>query len=186
MARFWLSLLLAVSLLAPSLADGKRKYGIHGHKAPKLNVGTWFNLPKGKKSIDLPELRGKVVYLLFFQSWCPACHSHGLPRMKKLVREYEKKDVVFLVIQTVFEGYAVNTPAKAEATRKQFGLDIPVGHDGGPERSRVMRRYRTGGTPWVVVIDKEGIVRFDDYFLANPAARKLLDRLGKEQHSENI
>ena len=177
MARWLLGLALFGLVLSPVAADTKRKFGIHGQKAPKLNVGTWFNLPKGKKSIDLPELRGKVVYLLFFQSWCPACHSHGLPRMKKLVREYKNKDVVFLVIQTVFEGYAVNTPAKAEKTRKEFGLDIPVGHDGGPERSRVMRRYRTGGTPWVVIIDKKGMVRFDDYFFANSAARKLLDQL---------
>ena len=115
MARLWLPVAVVVALLvAARPVDGKRTYGIRGKKAPDLKVGTWFNLPKGKSSIDLPDLRGKVVYLLFFQSWCPACHSSGLPRLKVLSREYRKKDVAFLVVQTVFEGYSVNTPAKAE------------------------------------------------------------------------
>jgi hypothetical protein len=54
-----------------------------------------------------------------------------------------------------------------------------MGHDPGPEGSgsRLMKRYRSGGTPWTVIIDKSGVVRFDGFRLTQPQARSLVERL---------
>ena len=44
-------------------------------------------------------------------------------------------------------------------------MDIPAGHEAGVGNSgsQVMQRYRSGGTPWTVIIDKEGIVRYNHF-----------------------
>jgi len=38
-------------------------------KAPSWDGVEWINLAQGKDSLDIEELRGKVVYLSFFQKW---------------------------------------------------------------------------------------------------------------------
>jgi len=134
-------------------------YGIQGHQAPEWGVGTWFNLPDEKQRLDLQNLTNTVIYLYFFQSWCPGCHSHGFPTLLKVMEQFPASpDVAFVAIQTVFEGFEVNTAERARETAQKYQLTIPVGHDPGPNGrlSLIMQRYRTGGTPWIIVIDSKG------------------------------
>ena len=86
------------------------------------------------------------------------CHSRGLPTLGEVKRRFGDDDATFVAVQTVFEGYDVNTAERALASVAQHGLsDLAVGHDpsrdGGPPDS--MRIYRTGGTPWTVIIGPE-------------------------------
>lgn len=37
--------------------------------APSWQGTQWINLPKDKSSLDVADLRGKVIYLSFFQKW---------------------------------------------------------------------------------------------------------------------
>jgi len=46
----------------------KPKRGIVGQLAPKWNIGQWWNLAQGSQ-LEVDALRGKVVFLMFFQSW---------------------------------------------------------------------------------------------------------------------
>ena len=86
--------------------------------------------------------------------------------------------MAFLTVQTVFEGFGTNDAGAARRTGERYSLSIPVGHDdGGGHGSRTMKRYRTGGTPWVVVIDRKGVVRFDGYHLPAAKARQLIGAL---------
>ena len=77
------------------------------------------------------------------------------------------KKISYLAVQTVFEGYRTNDARAAERTAIRYGLKIPVGHDVGPKGSRspVMSKYRTGGTPWFVIIDTKGMVRANAFHL---------------------
>ena len=78
------------------------------------------------------------------------------------------KNVVFLAIQTVFEGYEANTYEKIIETQHQYGLPIPFGHDAGDDdrsRSNIMTDYQTGGTPWFIFIDKNDTVVFADFHI---------------------
>ena len=76
---------------APTRAQPKR--GIVGRQAPRWETSKWIGLPEGKKSLDIKDVKGKVTYLYFFQSWCPGCHSSGFPTLKKLEKQFRgKKD----------------------------------------------------------------------------------------------
>ena len=87
--------------------------------------------------------------------------------------------MAFVAVQTVFEGFETNTAKAAKETGDEFGLTIPVGHDDGPDskRSYLMKRYRSGGTPWVVIIDREGVVRFNNFHNSPKKSIALIDSL---------
>jgi len=168
---------------AKSKGKAQPEGGILGEQASSLGVKTWFNLPPGKDSVDIGDYNGKVVYLYGFQSWCPGCHKYGFPTLTKLIEHYKgNEDVAFIAVQTAFEGFSTNTPQSAKETANRYGLTIPIGHSGSShERSTVMQRYRTGGTPWTVVVDREGIVRYNDFHIAPSDAAALIDRLLKDK-----
>ncbi len=141
------------------------KPGIAGEKAPAWKVSEWHQLPEGEKSLNVADYKGKVLYLYFFQSWCPGCHKVGFPTLQKVQKEFEGDDsVAFVAIQTTFEGHSVNTADKLEEVASRYKLDIPFGQSAGTRGTPdIMKRYRTGGTPWVVIIDTKGRVVFNDY-----------------------
>lgn len=175
--------LLATAALTATLCAQEPEPGILGKPAPRWIVDQWHNLPQGKKSLDVADFRGKVVYLYHFQSWCPGCHRHGFPTLTKLIEHYKKNDdVVFVAVQTAFEGHSANTPAKAVATAKRYKLTIPIGHSGSADRpSPMMRAYNAGGTPWTIIIDRAGDVRFNDFHAEPKKAISLIDNLLKQK-----
>ncbi len=138
--------------------------GIQGQKAPSFGVDTWVQ-SNGASKIDIEDYKGKVLYLYGFQAWCPGCHSHGFPTLQKLSSHYQGDDkVAFVAIQTVFEGFMVNSVNAAKDIIKKYSLTMPIGHSGSSDKkSEFMRNYRSGGTPWTVIIDKNGVVRFNDF-----------------------
>ncbi|MEE8153963.1 MAG: TlpA disulfide reductase family protein [Phycisphaerales bacterium] len=180
----WKSALIGLIVLAMtvSIAAQGQARGILGQPAPSWDIAQWANLPPSSKSLDIADLAGKVVYLYCFQSWCPGCRQHGFPTLVDLVDRYDgTDDVAFVAVQTVFEGFQVNTVQAGRRMVQEFGLDIPVGHDGSNgKRSILMRRYRTGGTPWAIIIDKQGKVRFNGFHIASDDAAELIDELRNE------
>ncbi len=169
---------LLTLLAGPALAQ-RAAPGIAGQPAPSWGVSEWIKLAEGSRTYDVTDLKGTVVFMLGFQSWCPGCHSRGFPTLKQLIKTYRGvDDVSFVAVQTVFEGFSTNTAQRAWETAREYELDIPVGHDGtAGRRSAVMQRYRTGGTPWVIIIDKQGIVRFNGFHIQAQRARTLIDEL---------
>lgn len=175
-----MTLAVAVSYILVAQAKSQQpRRGIEGEKAPGWEVADWIQLPSGKESLDVANFKGKVVYLYCFQSWCPGCHRHGFPTLQKVSAHYrDNPNVAFVAIQTTFEGFETNTLANAEKVAKKYGLTVPFGQSGSPRRrSPLMRNYRTGGTPWTIVIDPEGIVRFNDFHIDAGNAIKIIDRL---------
>ena len=154
--------------------------GIVSEDAPTLQGVEWVQ----KVEDVTPTIEiGKVNYLFFFQSWCPGCHSHGFPTLKKIKEEFP--DVNFIAVQTVFEGFSTNTKERAVADVKSYGLDIPVGHDGTAGKpSPLMRRYRSGGTPWTVIIDKKGVVQFNGFSLSTTQGNEIVTALLSEPEYE--
>jgi thiol-disulfide isomerase/thioredoxin len=135
----------------------------------------------GKKALEISDVRGKTVYLYCFQAWCPGCHSHGFPTMRE-VREHFKgdQDVVFLAIQTVFEGYGTNTMTNGLRALKKFDLDIPLGLSGAEAKpSKLMRSYRTRGTPWTIIIGSDGKVLTDGFRVGAEEAIALIEKSKK-------
>ena len=154
--------------------------GIADNPAPEWNVPTWFNLPDGKTSLTISDISASVVYLYCFQSWCPGCHSHGFPTMAATREKFKDSDVAFVAVQTVFEGHHVNTEQRAVAAAAEHGLsDIPLGHDPGVNGGQpdLMRSYRTGGTPWTVIIGPERRVCFDGFQIDPGTASAIVGQL---------
>ena len=151
-------------------------------KAPEFNVKDWIDASGNKTApIKLSDYKNKFKVVYCFQNWCPGCHSKGLPDLQKMVSALKDNDkVVFLAIQTVFEGHQSNTYQKMVETQQQYNLKIPFGHDAGDDgksRSNVMTNYRTGGTPWFIFIDKYDNVVYSDFHLNATAAIDFLKSL---------
>lgn len=177
---------LGVGLAGLSLFGGvaaraaSSKYGILGARAPAIKASYWIG-PQGEPTdFAMSETEGRWVYLKCFQAWCPGCHKHGLPALKTVVDAFSGDDRVLpIAVQTVFEGYSFNTRDKLRETQEEYALPIKFGHDSGDPRfgnghPQTMRDYRTGGTPWVVIIDPQGRVVYNDYHIA---ADRLVDYL---------
>ncbi len=144
--------------------------GILGQPAPPLAAQTWIDANGEPTTFDMAEIRGRWTLVECFQSWCPACRSHGLPDTARIAELLADEPRVALIgIQTVFEGFEVNTAESLPAIQMEYGLPIKMGHDPGDPNgnpySLTMQRYRTGGTPWAVVINPQGVVVFNDYFV---------------------
>lgn len=164
-----------------NLQSTRPQLGIVRQPAPDWDVSQWRQLPDGLESLNVDDYRGKVLYLYFFQSWCPGCHSSGFPTLVKLQREFaDNDDVAFVVIQTTFEGHEQNGPDKLKPTAERYDLSIPFGQSAGDSGTpEIMQRYRTGGTAWVVMVDRNGTVVFNDFRVAPEAASAAIRELSK-------
>ena len=93
----------------------------------------------------------------------------------------EDSSVAFVTIQTTFEGHSINDSSKLKEIAERYQLKIPFGQsDGKSGLPDIMRKYKTGGTPWTVIIDKKGKVRFNDFHISSAKAVSMIEALKKE------
>jgi thiol-disulfide isomerase/thioredoxin len=146
--------------------------GIVGLPAPPLEHVRWIDENGDERSpLTLAELGQRFKILYFFQDWCAACHRHGFPTLVTLAEELRDKGVGFAAIQTVFEGLEVNTFDRLQENQRRYGLRVPFGHAVADSASigaapAIVGAYRSGGTPWFVVIAPDGRVVYDGFLLA--------------------
>lgn len=160
------------STLVPGLAgaQSESRYGIEGQLAPELELDYWIDANGDPGSFSVAASRGKWVLLKCFQDWCPGCHSSGFPSLQAFSNAFHDHPAVAIAaIQTVFEGFSTNTVEDVRKLQTKYALPIMMGHDpGDPEgdhRPQTMRKYRTGGTPWMIVIDPDGQVVYNHYHI---------------------
>jgi len=163
-AASWVLLLSGLGL--PLITHAKP--GIVGKPAPEPRAEFWIDAQGRPTRFSLAEQRGKWVHLKFWQSWCPGCHAHGFPALAKLAAAFaDEPRVVNVALQTVFEGFGSNSADKVRQTQLRYKLPMVFGHDpgNGPRApgGGTMARYRSGGTPWHVVIDPAGNVVFNGF-----------------------
>jgi len=155
--------------IAAALAQtGSPVYGILGETAPDIEANFWIDGNGEPTTFSMTQAKNRWLFVKCFQSWCPGCHEHGLPTLKKVVDAFKGDDrVVPIAIQTVFEGFGTNTGDKVRETQLQYDLPITMGHDpgdpNGDNRPTTMRRYRTGGTPWMILVNPAGQVIYNHF-----------------------
>ncbi len=142
--------------------------GIEGQMAPEIELDYWIDANGEPGKFSVIESRGKWVFLKCFQNWCPGCHSSGFPTLQAFSKKFaDHPDVAIAGIQTVFEGYRSNTVEDVRKLQLRYDLPITMGHDPGDpdthERPVTMQAYRTGGTPWLILIDPEGVVIYNNF-----------------------
>ena len=99
-----------------------------------------------------------------------------------MTKTFENNDSVrFLAVQTVFEGHEFNTFDKLRSSQKRYNLKVPMAHDAGdPQKDPVpgtMKNYRSGGTPWIVIIDPKGRVVYNQFHIKVDQAVELINHL---------
>ncbi len=103
--------------------------------------------------------------------------------MKKIYDTYKNSEnIVFLAVQTVFEGHGTNTKDKLVLTQERYNLQIPMGHDASVYSTnypvpKTMFNYRSRGTPWVVIISRDGRVAFNNFHIQQDDAIGLINKL---------
>lgn len=101
------------------------------------------------ESIRLSELRGKVVAVNFWATWCAPCRLE-MPDLQSRAEQFPDRLVVLGV------NFA-ETAEEVAAFREEVGVDFPLLLD--PEAD-VQRLYRVLGYPTTFFVDEQGTIRF--------------------------
>ena len=100
---------------------------------------------KGNK-VRLQDLRGKVVFLNFWATWCPSCRLE-MPSMEKLHEEFGHQGLVILAIN-----YR-ERPEEINAFFKEHRLDFTALLD---EQGRALDLYKAWSLPTTYLINRNG------------------------------
>ena len=101
------------------------------------------------RTLTLSELRGQVVIINFWASWCPPCREEAA-YLEQTWRKYKDKGVIFIGVDWV------DTEKEALAYMKEFDLTYFNGPDIG---TRIAQAYNIQGVPETFYVAKNGELR---------------------------
>lgn len=127
----------------------------------ELAVSEWIGTPP---AASMADLLGQVVAIEAFQMLCPGCVSHGLPQAKRLHAAFGR-ELVVIGLHTVFEHHAVMGPDALRVFLSEYRIPFPVAVDEaqGVGIPVTMQRLGLQGTPSLLLIDREGDIRFHGF-----------------------
>lgn len=101
-------------------------------------------------SLDLHGLRGRVVYLDFWASWCAPCRE-AFPWMRVMQSAYERQGLAVIAINLDHDR------ADAERFLKTFQPNFEVQFD---PQGVLAEQFKVAGMPTSVLIDRHGVLRY--------------------------
>ncbi len=123
------------------------------------------------ETVTLSELRGQVVIINFWASWCPPCREEA-PYLESTWRKYKDKGVFFIGVDYV------DAEKEALAYIDEFDITYFNGPDLG---TRISQAYRMDGVPETYYVAKNGELRG---VKIGPLARPELDQRIEELLAE--
>ncbi|MFQ5595680.1 MAG: TlpA family protein disulfide reductase [Anaerolineae bacterium] len=144
--RLWVfggALVVIVALLG-LLTMGLRSAGSSpeiGEPAPDFSLSLYDG-----GDLTLSDLRGQVVVINFWASWCDPCRDEA-PALERVWRDYKDRGVVFIGVDYV------DVESSAREYMAEFDVTYPNGLDKG---QRISRAYRIRGVPETFFVDKSG------------------------------
>ena len=115
-----------------------------GQKAPAYEVQMFDG-----STVKLADLKGKVVLLNFWATWCPPCRAELARVEKDIIEKFKGQDLVFLPVSRGEKRETVAT------FREKMGYTFPMGLDSD---GRVYAEYAKTYIPRNFLIDKNGKV----------------------------
>ncbi len=117
-----------------------QRRGVEGEEARDFNLKDL----KGE-SVELVKLRGKVVLLNFWATWCGPCRIE-MPQIDRLQKEFKDRGLVAL-------GISDEEPSRAREFLARHRISFPTLSD--PEQT-VAQNYQVDVIPTVLIINREG------------------------------
>lgn len=159
----WRRIILTIAVIVPLI--GILAYGffhdpryipspIVGHPAPPF-ILTLFNGDK----LSLPDLRGKVVFINFWASWCPPCLEEA-KELETTWRELKERNVVFIGVQIQ------DSETSGRAFVNQFNITYANGLDAS---GRIAIDYGVWGIPESFFVDPDGRITYKHVGGISPA-----------------
>ena len=132
-------------LLAGVLVTSLSLAGDGSGPAPDFNLGA-----RGGKNLALSQLRGQVVMINFWATWCGPCRQE-MPLLEQMYKKYRPMGFTLLGVNVEPD------PSGAENWLKETPVSFPILFD---RENRVSKLYNVSGMPSSVLIDRKGNVRY--------------------------
>lgn len=144
----WLAILAILAIVAVGLIRSQRGTVQVGDQIPDFSL-TFFDgyTYAGKSELNLSDLKGKVVVMNFWASWCIPCEEEAA-ELESAWRFYKDSD------QVVFIGADyVDTEPEARGYLTKFDITYPNGPD---LATHISQLFRIKGVPETYFIDQTG------------------------------
>lgn len=110
------------------------------------------------REVKLAELRGEVVLLNIWATWCAPCREE-MPSMQRLHERLGPRGLRIVAVSIDGGPGAVDAAGREGGDVREFarehGLDFSIWHD---PSGTIQRIYRTTGVPESLLIDREGLI----------------------------
>lgn len=130
-----------------------------GFLAPDFNLKTFDG-----QNIQLSELKGKVVIVNIWASWCPPCRAE-MPTLEKVYEAYQGKGLVVLGVNSTVQ----DTLTNAQTFVTENKLSFPILADSNGLATRL---YRVQSLPTTIFIGSDGVIH--EIIVGGPMAEALL------------
>lgn len=142
----WIGLLALLVLVFLGLQRAQKGQMKIGERAPEFTLTTFDG-----QTYHSSDLRGKVVLLNLWASWCKPCEQEAAD-LEAAWRHYQSRDDV------LFLGVAwTDTDKKSQEYLTKFDITYPNGPDLG---TRIAQAYRITGVPETFIIDRDGVLAY--------------------------
>ena len=155
--------LLVLGTLARVNAQEKETLVKVGDDVPEFVVEMF----DGQK-INIKDLKGKIVLINFWATWCPPCQEELKRVQKEILDRFKGKDFVFLAISRE------ESKEQVKKFRERNGYTFPMGLD--PER-KIYSKFATATIPRNFIIDKKGKIVEIEVGYTKEAFAKMIEKL---------
>ena len=164
----WIALIGLLAIMALGLRKAQNPMAEIGKRVPELSFQFFEGYEHaGAAQLRLSELRGQVVIINVWASWCKPCEQEAL-ELQKFWEMYQDRGVVLIGVDYV------DTPSGALTYMRKFRITFPNAPDLKSSISSTLNRNM--GVPETYFIDREGVLQYVQIgpFLAIEDIQKIL------------